>query len=340
MMHYNKSRVLITGGMGFIGSRLARRLVHLGAKVTIVDNLLPLHGSNPFNIQDFESAVSINICDVREQQAMNRFIKKNDFLFNLAAQTSHTGSMTDPTTDMAINVSAQLGLLESCRKWNPRIRVVYASTRQVYGKPQYLPVDENHPIQPTDINGIHKATSESYYALYHTIYGLHTCVLRLTNTYGPGMRIQDAQQCFLGLWFRLLMEQKPIPIFGDGEQRRDFNYVEDCVDALLLAGSRDKANGKVYNLGSREVISLNRLAATMVKLSGRGSYECIPFPDERKQIDIGDYYGDFSRISRELKWQPKVTLDAGLTKTMAYYQRHFRHYLMRHSVPDDRVTEL
>lgn len=327
MTHYEKSRALITGGMGFIGSRLAHRLVALGAKVTIVDNLLPHHGSNPFNVQGLGSTASINICDIREQKRMGRFIKKNDFLFNLAGQTSHIGSMQDPTTDLSINVSAQLAVLELCRTWNPGIKIVYTSTRQIYGKPHYLPVDESHPINPTDINGINTATSESYYALYHRVYGIRSCVLRLTNTYGPGMRIQDAQQCFLGMWVRLLLENRPIPIFGDGQQRRDFNYVEDCVDAILLAGKSDKANGKIYNLGSHDVTTLNALAEKMVNLEYGGSYQCIPFPPERKKIDIGDYYGDFSRISKDLKWTPKIPLQEGLKKTMAYYQQYHRHYL-------------
>lgn len=326
MSHYANKKVLITGGLGFIGSNLARRLVNLGAQVTLVDSLIPQYGGNPFNIDDIRDKLEVNVCDVRDPFAMAYLINNKDYLFNLAGQTSHMDSMSDPHTDLDINAAAQLSILEACRKVNTNIKVVFASTRQLYGRPDYLPVDEKHPIRPVDVNGINKLAGEWYHLLYNNVYGIRACALRLTNTYGPGMRVKDSRQTFLGIWVRLLLEGKPIKVFGDGQQLRDFNYVDDCVDALLLAGESDTANGKVYNLGSAEVVGLKLLAEMMVDLGYGGTFELIPFPPERKAIDIGDYYSDFSLITRELGWQPKIGLREGLRNTMSYYKVQHRHY--------------
>ena len=329
-MNYSGKNVLITGGLGFIGSALARALVKLGARVTLVDSLIPQYGGNVFNVEDIREQVTINVCDVRDPFAMEYLLKGKDVLFNLAGQTSHLDSMLDPQTDLEINAAAQLSILEGCRKANPGIKIVFASTRQLYGKPDYLPVDEKHPIRPVDVNGINKLAGEWYHLLYNNVYGIRACALRLTNTYGPGMRAKDARQTFLGLWVRQLIEGTPIKVFGDGLQLRDFNFVDDCIQALLLAGENDVANGKVYNLGSTEVVGLKFLAELMVdlgKVSGLGAgYELVAFPPERKAIDIGDYYSDFSLITRELGWKPQVTLASGLEQTIAYYQRHAQHY--------------
>jgi len=326
MNNFLNSNVLITGGLGFIGSSLARRLINLGAHVTLVDSLIPTYGGNLFNIEDFRDKVAVNVCDVRDPFAMTYLLQGKDYLFNLAGQTSHMDSMTDPQTDLDINASAQLSILEACRKANPNIKIVFASTRQIYGKPDYLPVDEKHPIRPVDVNGINKLAGEWYHLLYNNVYGIRACALRLTNTYGPGMRVKDARQTFLGIWVRLLLEGKPIKVFGDGLQLRDFNYVDDCVEAMLLAGASNGANGKVFNLGSSEVVGLKDLAKLMVGLGHGGTYELIPFPPERKAIDIGDYFSDFSLIEKELSWSPKVGLREGLLKTMAYYNDHKEHY--------------
>jgi dTDP-glucose 4,6-dehydratase/UDP-glucose 4-epimerase len=325
-MNYTGKQILITGGLGFIGSNLARALVAQSAKVTLVDSLIPQYGGNPFNIDDIRHQVTVNVCDVRDSFAMAYLLQGKDYLFNLAGQTSHMDSMSDPQTDLDINATAQLSILEACRKANPSIKIVFASTRQLYGKPDYLPVDEKHPIRPVDVNGINKLAGEWYHLLYNNVYGIRACALRLTNTYGPGMRVKDARQTFLGIWVRLLLEGKPIKVFGDGLQLRDFNYVEDCVEALLLAGASDQANGKVYNLGSTEVLGLKQLAEMMVGLGYGGTFELIPFPPERKAIDIGDYYSDFSLITQELGWTPKVNLQEGLKMTMAYYQTHQTMY--------------
>lgn len=326
-MHYTNSKILITGGLGFIGSNLARRLVRLGAKVTLVDSLIPQYGGNLYNIRDIEQELVVNICDVRDPYAMEFLVRDKNYLFNLAGQTSHIDSMNDPKSDQDINTAAQLSILETCRKVNPEIKIIFASTRQLYGKPDYLPVDEKHPVRPVDINGINKLAGEWYHLLYNNVYGIRTCALRLTNTYGPGMRIKDARQTFLGIWIRRLVEGQPFFVFGDGNQLRDFNYVDDCVEALLLAGSNDVANGKVYNLGSQEVISLKNLASMLIGLGYSGAYELKHFPEDRKVIDIGDYYSDFSLINNELGWAPSVGLHAGLMQTLQYYFKELGYYI-------------
>ncbi len=326
MNDYKDARVLITGGLGFIGSNLARQLVQLGAHVTLADSLIPSYGGNLHNIADLRDRVVFNVCDVRDRFAFQYLLKDQDFLFNLAGQTSHVDSMSDPQTDLDINATAQLAILESCRAVNPAIRIVFASTRQLYGKPEYLPVDEKHPVRPVDVNGINKFAGEWYHLLYSQVHGIRSCVLRLTNTYGPAMRVKDARQTFLGIWIRQLIEGVPLKVFGDGLQLRDFNYVDDCVDALLRAGVADAAVGKIYNLGSEEVINLKDLADLMIEISGSGQREIVPFPPERKAIDIGDYYSDFSLIRNELGWTPRVDLREGLTRSLAYYRRFAAHY--------------
>ena len=325
-MNFSGKSVLITGGLGFIGSHLARELLNLGAKVTLVDNLFPQYGGNLFNIHDIQDRVSVEICDVRDTETMTNILVGKDYLFNLAGQTSHLDSMSDPQTDLEINAAAQLSILEACRKVNPKIKIVFASTRQLYGVPDYLPVDEKHPIRPVDVNGINKLAGEWYHLLYNKVYRIRACALRLTNTYGPGMRVKDARQTFLGIWVRSLIEGVPIKVFGDGMQLRDFNYVDDCVNALLLAGASEETNGKVYNLGSKEVLGLKSLAEKMIAIYKDGACEVIPFPPERKAIDIGDYYSDISLIENELGWTPKVSMDQGLAQTLDYYKKHHLQY--------------
>lgn len=318
--------VLVTGGLGFIGSNLARRLVAMGAEVTLMDALIPEYGGLEYNVREIRDRVGVEIADVRDAGAVARLVRGQDFLFNLAGQTSHVDSMTDPKTDLEINAAAQLSILEACKRHNRDIKLVFASTRQLYGRPQYLPVDEKHPIHPVDVNGINKLAGEWYHLLYNDVYGIRACALRLTNTYGPGMRVRDARQTFLGIWIRNVIQGKPILVYGDGSQLRDFNYVDDAVDALLSAAGSAQADGQVFNLGSAAVVSLRALAEKLIALHGSGRYEIVPFPAERKAIDIGDYYSDFGKIRAALGWSPKVSLEEGLRRTLDYYGRHGSHY--------------
>jgi len=323
---FRDKNVLITGGLGFIGSNLARRLAGAGARVTIVDSLIPEYGGNLFNIAGYENQVNLNIADVRDPHGLSYLVKGQQYLFNLAGQTSHLDSMREPFVDLEINSRAQLSILEACRRMNAGIKIVFASTRQVYGKPLYLPVDEKHPLQPVDVNGINKLSGEWYHLVYNNVYGIRACVLRLTNTIGPRMRIKDARQTFLGIWIRRLLEGKPFEVWG-GEQLRDFTYIDDCVTALLLAARSTTAVGRVINIGGRETVSLKSLADLLVQQNGSGRYITRAYPEERKKIDIGDYYSD-SRLAHDvLGWEPLVPLDQALGSTIAYYKQHLEAYL-------------
>lgn len=319
-------RVLITGALGFIGSNLARRLAELGAQVLAVDSLIPEYGGNLFNIAGLEDRVQVNISDVRDAHSMRYLVQGQDYLFNLAGQTSHMDSMNDPDADLEINCRAQLSILEACRKYNPAIKLVFASTRQLYGKPDYLPVDEKHLLRPVDVNGINKMAGEWYHILYNNVYGIRSCALRLTNTYGPRMRIKDARQTFLGVWVRLAVEGKAFEVW-EGHQLRDFTFVDDAVEAFLSAAASEQSNGEIFNLGGESVVSLKELADLVVEVNGGGEYLTRTYPADRKRIDIGDYYADFGRIAETLGWQPRTDLREGLRQTLKFYREHLAKYL-------------
>jgi UDP-glucose 4-epimerase len=318
--------VLITGGLGFIGSNLAHRLVGLGAEVTLVDFLLPGHGGNLHNIDEIEERIQLIVTDVRNKLRMSQVIPGQDFLFNLAGQVSHLGSIRDPLSDLEFNCSGHVGMLELCRKLNPGVKIINSGTRQIYGRPRYLPVDENHPIEPTDFNGISNMAGEWYYILYHRIFGMRTTSLRMTNVYGPRMWVKDEGHTFIGWWFRQLLEREELQIFGDGKQIRDLNYIDDVVDALLISAVDPCADGQVYNLGGNEPIGLLDLARLMVELNGSGAYRLVDFPIERKRIDIGDYIGDYTKIHTQLGWSPQVSLRAGIARALDFYRQRHKYY--------------
>ena len=289
--------------------------------------MIPEYGGNLANISDLVGKVKINISDIRDPYSIKHLLKGVKKIFNLAAQTSHADSMTDPVTDLEINAKAQLVLLESVREICPEAIIVFASTRQIYGKPSYLPVDELHPIRPVDVNGVSKVAGEQFHNLYHDIYGLNCTSLRLTNTYGPGMRIKDARQTFLGIWINKLLSKEVFQVYGSGNQLRDFHYVDDVVEALIKASSTPSSFGKVFNLGGSEVVSLRDLAALLCSLESDSSWQLVPFPPERKAIDIGDYYSDYKLATKTLGWQPQVKLAEGLKKTVDYYRANLNSYL-------------
>jgi UDP-glucose 4-epimerase len=323
---YRGRRVLITGGLGFIGSNLARRLVELGSEVVLVDSLIPQYGGNRANIRGIEDRLTVNVSDVRDAHSLPSLIRGRELVFNLAGQTSHVDSLHDPFTDLDINCRSQLSILETCRHENPEVKIVFASTRQLYGRPQYLPVDERHPLAPVDPNGVNKAAGEWYHLVYGEIYGLRCSVLRLTNTYGPRMRVKDDRQTFLGTWLRLAVEGQELLVFGDGTQRRDFTYVDDAVEAFLLAGASPEADGEVFNVGGEPPVSLRELAELLVEIAGGGSYRLVPFPEERRSIDIGDYFADDAKIRGRLGWEPRVGLREGLDRSLAYYREQGADY--------------
>jgi len=323
---FHGRHVLVTGGLGFIGSNLARRLVDLGAHVVLVDSLIPEYGGSLCNISGIENRVTVNISDVRDEHSMKYLVQGVHYLFNLAGQTSHMDSMENPRTDLEINCAAQLSILEACRKYNPGLKIVFASTRQIYGKPDYLPVDEKHPVRPVDVNGINKLAGEWYHILYNNVHGIRGCALRLTNTYGPRMRVKDARQTFLGLWIRLVLEGKPFEVW-DGQQLRDFCYVDDAVEAMLLAAARDEANGLVLNLGGQRHLSLIQVAELLVQANGGGRFTVREFPADRKKIDIGDYYADYGLIRSLLGWEPRVAEAEGLARTLDFYRQNLQNYV-------------
>jgi len=324
---YRGRSVLITGGLGFIGSNLARALVALGADVLIVDSLIPDYGGNLFNLAGLENRLRINIADIRQQTTMNYLVQRQDVIFNLAGQVSHIDSMQDPHTDLEINCRAQLAILEACRRNNPDVKVVFAGTRQVYGRADSLPVSETHLVRPTDINGVNKAAGEYYHLVYNNVFGVRACSLRLTNVYGPRQLLKHNRQGFIAWFIRLAIEGREIQIYGDGRQMRDFVFVDDAVEAFLRAGASEASNGQVFNVGGFEPISHRELVHLLIATAGSGSYRFVEWPPDKKAIDIGDFYADWRLIADTLGWRPHTTLADGMHETIAFYREHFAHYV-------------
>jgi UDP-glucose 4-epimerase len=324
---YRGRRVMVTGGLGFIGSNLARQLAALGADILLVDSLIDDYGGHLFNIDGIESKVRVNVADIRQQSTMNYLVRDRAVIFNLAGQVSHIDSMLDPYTDLEINCRSQLTLLEACRNNNPAAKVVFAGTRQVYGKPDHLPVDETHLVRPTDINGINKAAGEYYHLVYNNVFGVRACSLRLTNIYGPRQLVRHNRQGFIGWFVRLVVEDKEIQIFGDGLQLRDFVYVDDAADAFLRAGATDAVNGQAFNVGGAQPISHLELVTLLIETAGTGAYRLVEWPPDKKAIDIGSFYADSTRFRTTTGWEPTTTLRDGLSQTIAYYRQHLPRYL-------------
>lgn len=324
---FDGKRVLVTGGLGFIGSHVARRLFALGARVSVVDALVPGCGGNPFNLHDLRDRLEVTVADVCDESVIADLVQGRDYVFNLVGQVSHLDSMDAPRADLENNCRAPLSVLEACRRRNPASRVVFASTRQIYGRPRYLPVDESHPCEPVDVNGIHKWAGESYHSTYHRVHGIRAVSLRLTNTYGPGMLVRHPRQGFMGWFLRKVVEGGVVEVMGDGTQLRDLNYVEDVVEAMLLAAVSPGAWGQVYNLGAQPPISLLELSELMIRIAGRGSCRLVPFPADRKRIDIGSVYTDYGKIRRELGWEPRVSLEEGLERSIRFYRQNLPYYL-------------
>ena len=323
---YEGRRVLVTGGLGFIGSNLAHRLAGVCAELTLVDSLVPAYGGNLFNIAGIEDRVRVNIADVRDENSMDHLVRGQDFLFNLAGQVSHLDSMQDPYTDLDINCRSQLSILEACKKNNRDLRIVFAGTRGQYGKVEELPVTETTLMRPTDVNGINKMAGEWYHIVYNNVHSIRACSLRLTNTYGPRHHMRTSRQGVLSWFIRLAMDDREIGIYGDGAQVRDFNYVDDVVDALLLANASDKTPGQVYNLGSGEALALAEGARVVVEIAGSGRVKFVPFPEDHKKIEIGNYAADFSKIARDTGWQPRTSLREGVARTIEFFREHRAHY--------------
>src|SRR3954468_9094348 len=328
---------MVTGGLGFIGSNLARKLVDLGADVLLVDSLIPAYGGNLFNIDGIAERVHVNVADIRQQSTMNYLVQDRAVIFSLAGQVSHIDSIRDPYTDLEVNCRGQLTMLEACRNHNPSVKVVYAGTRQVYGRPDSLPVTETHLVRPTDVNGIKNAAGEYYHLVYNNVFGVRACSLRLTNVYGPRQLIKHNRQGFIGWFIRTAIEDATIEIYGDGSQLRDFVFVDDAAEAFLRAGASDDCNGEAFNVGGDRPVSHRDLAALLLDLAGNGRVKYVPWPPEKKAIDIGDFYADSSKFRQATGWTPAVSLREGLTRTIAYYREHFDKYVDRSVRPAQTV---
>jgi UDP-glucose 4-epimerase len=324
--HFRGLKAVVTGGMGFIGSNLARRLADWGSEVAVVDSMEPNTGANPANLRGFEDRITICKHDLRDCAGTKEIFEGQDVVFNLAGRVSHIDSMTDPVSDLSSNVHGQVVLLEACRKHAPNARIVFASTRQIYGKPNTVPVDESHPLQPIDINGIHKMAAEAYHSLYHRIYGMQIVSLRLTNTYGPRMRVKDARQTFLGIWLRRAIDGEVIEVWG-GDQMRDLTYVDDALDAFCLAAVCPAAQGRILNVGGSPPVTLLELAEMLIAIAGNGRIEIKEFPPDHKRIDIGDYFADDKLLRGITGWSPRVALRDGLTRTLEYFRHCLSDYV-------------
>ena len=323
--YFKNKKILITGGLGFIGSTLAHRLAKIEADIYLIDSLIPEYGGNNFNINGIEDKVKVNIADVRDKHSMDYLVKGKDIIFNLAGTLSHIDSMNDPFTDLEINCTSQLSILESCRKNNRDVKIIFAGTRGQYGKADHLPVDERHLMHPTDVNGINNIAGESYHILYNNIYGIRAVSLRLTNTYGPRHQMKHHKQGIINWFIRQLIEGQTVKLYGDGKQIRDINYVDDVVEALLLVACNEKANGEVFNLGGIPK-NLIDLVETMIDVYGKGNYELIPFKDDLKKIEIGDYIANYEKVKNTVGWQPKISLEEGLRSSFDYYEKYRNHY--------------
>jgi len=312
--------VLVTGGLGFIGSNLALRLVELGARVTLVDSMLPQYGARVENIEPVRDRLHVNFSDVRDRHSLRYLVGGQEVIFSLAGQVSHSESMRDPLTDLEINCVSQLSLLECCRQKNSSAKVVFASTRQLYGRPRYLPVDEDHPCAPVDVNGINKLAAEMYYTLYQQVHGTDTVSLRLTNTYGPRMDLANQNKGFAGIFLQRALRGETIQIYGSGQQKRDFNYVDDVVEALLLAATTSGLSGQTFNLGHQRSYTLLEFVDVLRRFA-TFDVELVSFPTDAAAIDIGDYYGKFERFRHATGWEPRVDLEVGLQRTLDHYRK-------------------
>jgi UDP-glucose 4-epimerase len=313
--------VIVTGGLGFIGSNLALRLAEEGARVTVIDPCVPGCGGHPQNIDGAAAPIEVLNINISAVEKLERAIRQARIIFNLAGEISHMHSMQDPERDLHLNTVTQLRFLQAVVQWNPGVRVVYAGTRQVYGVPEYLPVDEEHPVNPVDFNGVHKYAATMYHLMLSRNGWLDACVLRLTNTYGPRLSLDVPGQGFLSTYLRRLARGERLEVFGDGQQLRDPMYVDDVVDAFLLVGTTAQLPSRSYNIGGPEALSLQEIARQASHAAGVGEPTLRPFPDERKAIDIGSYRTDYGRIAAELGWSPTVHFSDGITRTLAHYRR-------------------
>jgi len=320
------ANVLITGGLGFIGSNLAIRLVELGASVTLVDAMIPEYGGNLFNIQPIKDRVTINFGDICDRHAMNWLVQGQDYVFHLAGQVSHLMSISNPFPDIDYNIKGTAVVLEAVRRFNPQAKIVFTGTRGQYGQSVKLPVNEEAPTKPRGIYEISNLTAEKMIEVYGDIHNLPSVLLRLTNIYGPRAQMKHSHYGVVNWFVRLALDDEAIPIFGDGSILRDFLYIDDCVEAILTAAINSEAEGEIFNVGIDHHTSFRELVETIVQVAGTGRWEFTPFSTERKAQEPGDFYSDISKIKATLGWEPQISLVEGLRRTVEYYRKHKNHY--------------
>lgn len=320
------SNVLVTGGLGFIGSNLSMALVELGANVTIVDNMLPRQGGSLFNIREIEDRVKVNVSDVRNQLSMNHLVKGKDFVFHLAGQVNHVDSMRNPLQDLDINCKGTLVLLEALKENNRDARIIFAGTRGEYGSSAKLPVDEDHPTNPKGIYAVTNLTAEKMVLVYDDIHKIRGACLRITNTYGPRHQMIHDEYGVFNWFVKKALDDAEIPVFGDGRILRDFLYVDDLVDCLLTVALKEAAFGEVFNVGTGVPVSFLEIAKKIVEVIGTGRVQFAEFTTERKEVEPGDYYADISKIARLTGWVPKTSLEEGIRRTASYYRKYRKEY--------------
>jgi UDP-glucose 4-epimerase len=319
-------RVLITGGLGFLGSNLAIALVGLGAEVTLLDSMVDDQGGNLFNIDLIRGQVGVNFSDIRDQSSLKYLVAGKDYIFHLAGQNDHVLSLSDPFPDIDINIKGAAMLLETCRRFNPSARLVYGGTRGEYGPAVMLPVAEDHPIRPRGIYELSSLTAQQLFQIYHDNRGLASITLRLTNIYGERAQMKHSRFGVANWFVRLALDDETIKVFGDGSLLRDFVYVQDAVEAMIRCAATDEAYGHVFNVGNRHAASFRELAETVVRVAGRGRWEYAPFTPERAAQEPGDFCSDIRKIKRVVGWEPITSLEEGVARTVAFYERHRAHY--------------
>lgn len=320
------AHALITGGMGFVGSNLALALVDLGAQVTIVDAMIPGYGGNQFNIEPIHDQVRVNYCDIRDTNVINYLVRDQDFVFHLAGQMDHVLSLTDPFPDIDINIKGTAVVMEACKRHNPNARVIFTGTRGEYGPAVHLPVSESAPTYPKGIHEISRLAAEKIVQVYNDVHGIRSVMLRLTNIYGPRAQMLHSRYGVVNWFVRLAIDGATIKVFGDGLIKRDFLYVDDCVQAILMCAASDKAPGQIFNIGVDRPTNFRTLAETLEQVCEGSKWEFAPFSPERAAQEPGDFYSDISKIQAMVGWEPTTSLVDGLTKTVAYYRQYKQHY--------------
>lgn len=322
---FKQSKVLITGGLGFIGSNLARQLVKQGAKVTILDALLEPYGGNQFNIRDIADQVEVINGNILNEELVTDAVRDTDYIFHLAGQVGYQDAKQKPFIDLEFNGRGNLILLEAVKENAPNARILFSSSRLVYGKIKETPVTEEHPTQPLSLYGIHKLLGEKYYGYYAHNFGIHGMSMRIPNPYGPRQQMKHSKYAIVGWFVRQAMEGKTIPIFGDGQQLRDYIYIDDIVRAMMELIIKGKA-GEAYNIGSGQGITFTEMVDEVIKAVGQGDKEFVPWPEDYEKNETGDYIAELSKIEQITDWQPRNTLQQGLQKTVDYYRQNQHHY--------------